>query len=242
MSAARTLSERADEYVLGLLDPHEVEAVEAEIERDPAMAKAVAESRDRFLELDLAGGAAPASENLWARIRASMDQGSVDRGTAEPAPENAVSKPANDNRRGLSFWRSTAVASLAACLLLVVGLGASLMMRPEPQVVAILVNDAGEPMVLVEDFGDRSARITPLGDFAPPDDRVMQVWTLPSEDLGPVSLGLLDDWQSATLEGPDLPTPQETQLYEITLEQPGGSPTGRPTGPILVKGFAKLPR
>ena len=237
MSAARTLSERADEYVLGLLDPHEAEAVEAEIERDPAMAKAVAESRDRFLELDLAGGAEPASEDLWARISASVDEG-----VKSTAPDVTAAKPANDNRRGLSFWRSTAVASLAACLLLVVGLGASLMMRPEPQVVAILVNDAGEPMVLVEDFGDRSARITPLGDFAPPDDRVMQVWTLPSEDLGPVSLGLLDDWQSATLEGPDLPTPQETQLYEITLEQPGGSPTGRPTGPILVKGFAKLPR
>ena len=45
MSAARTLSERADEYVLGLLDPHEAEAVEAEIERDPAMAKAVVRSR-----------------------------------------------------------------------------------------------------------------------------------------------------------------------------------------------------
>ena len=237
MSAARTLSERADEYVLGLLDPHEAEAVEAEIERDPVMAKAVAESRDRFLELDLAGSAEPASEDLWARISASVDEG-----VKSPALDIAAAKPANDNRRGLSFWRSTAVASLAACLLLVVGLGASLMMRPEPQVVAILVNDAGEPMVLVEDFGDRSARITPLGDFAPPDDRVMQVWTLPSEDLGPVSLGLLDDWQSATLEGPDLPTPQETQLYEITLEQPGGSPTGRPTGPILVKGFAKLPR
>ena len=237
MSAARTISERADEYVLGLLDPHEAEAVEAEIERDPAMAKAVAESRDRFLELDLAGGAEPASEDLWARISASVDEG-----VKSLAPDVSAAKPANDNRRGLSFWRSTAVASLAACLLLVVGLGASRMMRPEPQVVAILVNDAGEPMVLVEDFGDRSARITPLGDFAPPDDRVMQVWTLPSKDLGPVSLGLLDDWQSATLEGPDLPTPQETQLYEITLEQPGGSPTGRPTGPILVKGFAKLPR
>lgn len=31
------------------------------------------------------------------------------------------------------------------------------------------------------------------------------------------------------------------QLYEITLEPSGGSPTGRPTGPIQVKGFAKSP-
>jgi anti-sigma-K factor RskA len=70
----------------------------------------------------------------------------------------------------------------------------------------------------------------------------MQVWTLQSLDMGPMSLGLLDGAHSATLRSPALPKPQDTQLYEITLEQAGGSPTGRPTGPILAKGFAKLPR
>ncbi|WP_407815360.1 anti-sigma factor domain-containing protein, partial [Staphylococcus aureus] len=47
---------------------------------------------------------------------------------------------------------------------------------------------------------------------------------------------------SARLDGPALPTPRDNQLYEITLEQAGGSPTGRPTGPILAKGLAKFPR
>jgi anti-sigma-K factor RskA len=70
----------------------------------------------------------------------------------------------------------------------------------------------------------------------------MQVWTLPSREMGPMSLGLLEDAHSATLRGPALPRPQDAQLYEITLEQAGGSPTGRPTGPILAKGFAKLAR
>ena len=55
-------------------------------------------------------------------------------------------------------------------------------------------------------------------------------------------LGLLEAARSVVLEGPDLPQPREDQLYEITVENEGGSPTGRPTGPILVKGFAKLPR
>jgi anti-sigma-K factor RskA len=32
--------------------------------------------------------------------------------------------------------------------------------------------------------------------------------------------------------------PKQDQLYELTLEQAGGSSTGRPTGPILAKGFA----
>jgi anti-sigma-K factor RskA len=113
---------------------------------------------------------------------------------------------------------------------------------PKPQVIAILVDDKGAPRVLVEDFGNASARVTPLSDFSVPADRSMQVWTLPSKEIGPTSLGLLDGWRTATLDGHGLPAPHEEQLYEITLEQPGGSPTGRPTGPILVKGFAKVPR
>ena len=224
--------ERADEYVLGLLEPTEAELVEMEIERDPEFARAVALSRDRFLELDMAGAPMPVSDRLWERIDAA-----VDGETISPPPDP---KPANDN--ATTPWRLTALLSLAASLLLAIGLVVSILSQPVPMVVAILVNDAGEPMVLVEDFGDRSARITPLGDFAPPADRVMQVWTLPSQDIGPVSLGLLDGWRSAILDGPLLPQPHEAQLYEITLEQPGGSTTGRPTGPILVKGFAKIPR
>jgi anti-sigma-K factor RskA len=224
--------DRADEYVLGLLEPREVELIEAEIERDPELAHAVALSRDRFIELDMAGAAMPVSDRLWERIDAAVE--------SSPAASTPESEPANDNAP--SPWRRAALVSMAASLLLAIGLITSVLWQPAPTVVAILVNDAGEPMVLVEDYGDRSARITPLGDFAPPADRVMQVWTLPSQDLGPVSLGLLEGWQSAVLDGPVLPEPHEAQLYEITLEQPGGSTTGRPTGPILVKGFAKVPR
>jgi hypothetical protein len=39
---------------------------------------------------------------------------------------------------------------------------------------------------------------------------------------------------SLRLEG--LPAPGPNQLFEITLEPATGSPTGRPTGPILMKG------
>jgi hypothetical protein len=34
----------------------------------------------------------------------------------------------------------------------------------------------------------------------------------------------------------DLPPPGPDQLFEITLEPAAGSPTGRPTGPVLFKG------
>lgn len=231
---SENIDELADEYVLGLLESDEHARVEARIESDAALRAAVAASRDRFLKLDLLANPALGPDDLWDRIASGLDDARAENsgGRAEA--------PANDNREGR--WRRVALAGMAASLLLAIGLGFSLIVRPEPQVVAVLVNAAGEPLVLVEDFGNASARITPLAEFDVPEGRVMQVWTLPSKEMGPVSLGLLPASQTMTLDGPDLPQPQEAQLYEITIEQAGGSPTGRPTGPILVKGFARHPR
>lgn len=84
-------------------------------------------------------------------------------------------------------------------------------------------------------------RLVPLEDFEVPEGRVLQVWTLPDAETGPVSLGTLEGAADVRLAGPNLPLPADGQLYEITLEPAPGSPTGRPTGPILVKGFAKPP-
>jgi len=72
-------------------------------------------------------------------------------------------------------------------------------------------------------------------------EQVMQVWTKPEEDGPPVSLGLLSTGRSSTLTIDGLPTPRPQQLYEITFEPAGGSPTQLPTGPILGKGLAKEP-
>ena len=69
----------------------------------------------------------------------------------------------------------------------------------------------------------------------------MQVWTKPDADGPPVSLGILDRVESTQLGAEGLPTPSVNQLYEITFEQKGGSPTGLPIGPIHGKGLAQQP-
>lgn len=223
----------ADEYVLGLLDEAEATKVEAEMERDAELKAAIAASRERFLPLDEGAEALPVNESLWQRIEAALPSQ-----TKQPVVSSPM--PANDNtgRR----WKMTALSAIAATLLLAVGLSFSLMRTIEPLVVAVLVNDAGEVQAVVEDFGNENATIRMLADYDVPSDKTIQVWTLPSRDMGPMSLGLIEGVRSAKLDGPNLPLPQNNQLYEITLEQAGGSPTGRPTGPILAKGFAKLPR
>ncbi|WP_377276641.1 anti-sigma factor domain-containing protein [Rhizobium sp. R86522] len=234
MSTWHTLAERADAYVLGLMDEDEHRSTETEMERDESLARAVAVSRDKFLELDLVGPTASVSPDLWARIERQLGP--------QERPKSAAAPPAAVNDNGLSWWRGFGLAAAAASLLLVGALSYTLLRSAEPQVIAVLMNEQGEPVVMIEDFGNETAKVIPLSDVSVAADRSLQLWTLPPSDTGPVSLGVLDGWRTATVEGPDLPGPIEEQLYEITVEPLGGSPTGKPTGPILGKGFAKVPR
>jgi len=223
----------ADDYVLGLLDPSDTAAVEVEMERNGALAAAIASARERFLPLDTAIEPADVTPDLWEKITANLP--------ATPAmPARAPQVANNDN--GQSGWRAAALTGMVASLLLAAGLAYSLTRTVEPLVIAVLLNEAGEVQAVVEDFGNDTASVRLLNDFAVPADKTIQVWTLPSRDMGPMSLGLLDGSHSAVLYAQTLPEPKDAQLYEITMEQAGGSPTGRPTGPILAKGFAKLPR
>jgi anti-sigma-K factor RskA len=231
----------ADEYVLGLLEPGEAAAVSMEAEGSPALATAIARSRERFLPLDTSVEPLSPSRGLWDAIAGRLPEATAATTSAAPDTARAAAKIAvNDNVP--SGWRATALGAIAASLLLATSLGWSLMRTVEPLVIAVLVNEAGQVQAVVEDFGNETASVRLLEDVAVPADRMMQVWTLPSRETGPVSLGLLAAGRSAVLRPPALPQPRDSQLYEITLEQAGGSPTGRPTGPILAKGLAQRPR
>jgi anti-sigma-K factor RskA len=83
--------------------------------------------------------------------------------------------------------------------------------------------------------------LLPLASINVPSGRVLEVWTLPSRERGPVSVGLMDRARTLELQLKDLPRPGPNQLFEITLEPAGGSPIGRPTGPVLYKGNTAQP-
>ncbi|MBP2233257.1 anti-sigma-K factor RskA [Azospirillum agricola] len=233
----KDLPEIADEYVLGLLEPAVQAEVEAAMERDADLRVAVAASRERFLPLDTGLEPAPVAAELWARIEAALPSAQAVPGAVPPTAAPLPSS--NDNHP--RAWRATALSALVASLLLAVGLTWSLTRTTEPLVIAVLLDGTGEVQAVVEDFGNDTAKVRLLNAFTVPADKTIQVWTLPSREMGPVSLGLVPGSRSAVLDGPSLPKPRRDQLYELTLEQAGGSPTGRPTGPILAKGFAKPP-
>jgi hypothetical protein len=97
-------------------------------------------------------------------------------------------------------------------------------------VVAVLLDDRGDAIALVESGPDNTTRVTLLERPDVPAGHVMQVWTKPEEDGPPVSLGLLTSGLSRVLSVQGLPEPHPAQLYEITFEPAGGSPTNLPTG------------
>jgi anti-sigma-K factor RskA len=208
----------AGEYVLGTLDARDARAVERAMAEDPAFRALVEAWEARLAPLvALATPEAP-PPGLWERIEAALTG-------ARPAAPAAAPKPSR-------FWRLWAFGASAVAA----GLAVFLVVRPVPQppLMTVLLTQRDQPAWLVEAEGG-ALRLAALNPQPVPPDRVMQLWALPQGASAPTSLGLIPAAGRLTVT-PSTIRPEPGMLIEITLEPPGGSPTGRPTGPILFIG------
>ena len=225
----------AAEFVLGLLDAETHAAAERRLASDPAFAREVAAWQAHFAAFDDTADPVVPPEDLWRRIEAGM---------TAAAPAARVAPPGLLRR----FWNSLGALRVAALSGTVAAIAfaivATMSVRHaqevaarKPVYVAILVDDATRQAgAIVNAFADGRVEMIPLVDMTVPAGRALQVWTLWNREVGPRSVGLLDRARATPLDLQQLPTTAADQLFEITLEPAGGSPTGRPTGPILYKG------
>lgn len=221
----------AMEHAMGLLDGAEAAEARRLETSDPAFGAAVADWRTRLAGLDATAAPVTPSADLWSRIEATLDRA--------PARTAAPAGPATGRRRralwsNLAVWRAATATAAAAALALLVWTAVP-RPAPTPVLVAILLTDGDRPGALVNVLPDGSTYLVPLAAIPVPAGRALQVWTLWDRAVGPRPVGLLDRAASTRLRLDDLPLGPD-QLFEITLEPAGGSPTGRPTGPILMKG------
>ena len=219
----------AAELVLGTLDAATAAAAEARAHRDPAFARHVEDWRRRLAPLDDTAVPEAPSEALWPAIVSAIGR---------PAPTVAATRQSALSRwwTSLAAMRATAAGAAAATVLLAAGLWLALAARPDaPRLVAVLISD-GQAGAIVEAFADGRTILVPLTDMPVPAGKALEVWTLPDADTGPVSVGLMDRARTLELRLGTLPAPGADQLFEITLEPDSGSPTGRPTGPVLFVG------
>ena len=145
-----------------------------------------------------------------------------------------------------SFWNSIGLWRLST-MIAISALIAMLFISPlrpssSASYIAVLQAqqgaDSGTGWV-VEIAPDLSVRLSPLGDAKVPDGRSLQFWTLIDQDQGPVPLGVLVPNDVNRLKPNALTKVVPDQLFEMSMEPKGGSPTGKPTGPVLFKGVTK---
>ena len=220
----------AGEYVLGTLDAQQRRELEQRLLREPDLQAAVDRWEARLLPLnDLAPTQAP-SARLWPRIERSL---------------NALSTPAPQPQASTSWWnllplwRGLTAAGLAATLALgSVLLTATPAIAPPAYVVVLVAPQNQAPGWVIQASSREQIQLIPLGIAQVPSDKALEFWTKGDDWAGPVSLGLVKPGQVLSLPLDRLPPLESNQLFELTLEGPNGSATGKPTGPIQFIGRA----
>lgn len=196
----------AAEYVVGVQDLATRTAIERRLRNDPAFAALVQSWTNRLSPLNDAYPEAPAPD-LLPRIEARLF----------PAP------PRPSRLSALLSWGLTAAATLAVLIYL------ALTPIP-PSFTATLTADAGDlryEAVITQD----KLTITRVSGPAAAPDRSHELWII-AGDNPPVSLGVLPDDQGVI----SLPGAGPGEVLAITEEQAGGSPDGKPHGPIVAAG------
>ncbi|SDF73737.1 anti-sigma factor [Thalassobaculum litoreum] len=230
----------AAEYVLGTLTREERVAVEARRTREPALDAAIA-VWERHLSpmLDDVAPVAPPPDlfpAIEAAIAGPAREGGGQDGARVGTRDGTVTDLARMRRR-LGRWRAAAVgaAAIAACLagVLVVR---EVILPPSRTFVAVFHDGDTQPRFLLSvDLESRELTIRPVT-AEPVADKTYQLWIV-GEGISPIprSLGLLEDVSGTTRKRLDQVDPAllRNATFGISLEPPGGSPTGQPTGPAL---------
>ena len=216
----------AAEYVLGVLGAPERRAVEQRIARDQVFAREVAfwEKRLGGLAEGIPAVAPPA--NAWTRIEAVLDQ-------AERPTERVGLWQSRRFWRGLSLVTS---ALAAACLAALIYVGA--ISPPRAPLVAQLGVEGGKTgFVAAVNSGGGTLTIVPAALLSSEEQKAMELWLIPPGDK-PHSLGLIDPNRPVTIKVPQdlLARVNQEAVLAVSLEPPGGSPTGQPTGPVIANG------
>ncbi|HEY6996186.1 MAG TPA: anti-sigma factor [Xanthobacteraceae bacterium] len=216
----------AAEYVLGVLGAEERREVERRLAEEPALASEVAFWEERLGGLADAVAAVPPPPDAWSRIEAALG-----------AP--AAARPASV-WQSLVFWRGFGIASATLAAASIAALAyIGLVPGQRQPLMATLAGSAGQPNFVAAVTATGNSLVVVPASLLTADPRAIELWLIPTgPNQRPHSLGLVQPGQPIRLTiPPDLVGrlgPDAT--LAVSLEPPGGSPTGQPTGPVIASG------
>ncbi|NIL18996.1 anti-sigma factor domain-containing protein [Pseudomonas sp. AN3A02] len=221
-----SIDELASEYVLGTLPAEQRAEVEQRLATDTALRAAVQAWEQRLLPLTEQAAPATPSVYLWRRIERSLGHSAT-----HDSPVWWWNR--------LALWRGLAGAGIAASLVLAtLLLTRTAAINPTAYVVVLVAPQNQAPGWVIQASNTQEIQLIPLGVMEVPAGKTLQFWTKGEDWQGPVSLGLVKPGQTLSVPLDKLPPLAPNQLFELTLENPGGSKTGKPTGPIQAIGRA----
>lgn len=241
VTAINTPEERdalAAEFVLGTLADGDRATVAAALAHDTALQAAVYAWQDRLLPMSARTAPVEPAPQCWQRIELAVKDVATRTAAGVPAQQRRPLKEAW--WRQLAWLQGLSAGAVAVSLML----GVLLLQRPDApegaaavRYVAVLQSPTDQSNGWLVELRTDRLRLVPTGDTGVvPTGSALQFWTKLPGAAGPVSLGLVQVGQTVELPLSQLPGVAPQQLFEITLEPAGGSPLGRPTGPILFVG------
>ena len=210
----------AAEYALGVLAGAERDAAAQRVARDRAFAARVAAWEERFAPWAAEIPEVAPPPQVWERIAAQLS------GAQPQRPRFWQS---------LVFWRGFGIVSAlaAVCLAVLLYLSAA---SQQAVLVASIEGDGQRIFVAVIDVKRAAIAVVPAA-YRPDPTRVPELWLIPPGGK-PLPLGVLPSDRATQIAIPATVADQARRDagLAVSLEPPGGSPTGQPTGPVIGSG------
>lgn len=223
----------AAQYVTGTLRGRARRRFEALLGAHASLRAAVRRWQDRLIPLTAVLAPQTPPLRVWQRVERSL------------WPQLAAAAPTPWWQR-LGFWRGASGAASVAALALAVLLAMPSGQAPPIVIVLQGTGDAAQPQgSFVASFSaDGRALVTrPLTPVALQSDRVLELWAVPPQGA-PRSLGVISSNGVTVIARDKLPRrvleAANTSALAVSVEPPGGSPTGAPTGPVVFAGKLTL--
>lgn len=221
---------RYAEYVLGVLDADALAAVEREMVERDAAAAAVALWRRRLLPLAAQIADLEPPPHLWQRIRTELR---LDAPVREERPARFW-----ENVR-LWHWLSLAASAIAVACIVALFL---VVRRPAPPSVPYMASTLAQKngnigWTATMDIKNARIIVVPAAPQSLATGRAPELWLIPKGEK-PIAVGMISSTAPVTLPlgSALLPRVGPTAVLAVSVEPPGGSPTGQPTGPVIATG------
>ena len=219
---------RYAEYVLGVLDADARATVAREAVTSDEAAVAVALWQRRLMPLAAELPEIAPSADVWPRIRRELGWDAPRR----PAPDRSWNS--------VRPWQWLTVgASLIAAFCVVLLLRAPVREPREAwlMVASIRQDNGVADWTATLDLNRKQIIVIPAAAAAIPTGRSTELWLIPA-GRAPIPLGVFapDTTTVLPLNAALLTQLTPTAALAVSVEPPGGSPTGQPTGPVIAKG------